>query len=92
VKDDILGTEMSTEAAIFERLRPTLARALSVSPEEITLTSSMDLTQWDSLNFLVVIYTVEKEFGFNFDRRELMELRSVEDLIRGILKREKQTP
>lgn len=76
---------MFNKAAAFQRLQQILSDKLGVPLQAITQNTSMDnLPQWDSLQFLLIIDQVEKEFGFRFKRDQLLNLRSVQDFIDNI--------
>lgn len=59
-----------------------IAQVLGVSTEEVDLDLGIgDLPEWDSLRHVVIIDTLEKEFGIKFDQADLMEVEDVSDLI-----------
>jgi len=47
-------------------------------------TTADDIREWDSLNHMVLIHSLEKKFSIKFDLFRLMELRSVDDFIHYI--------
>jgi len=47
-------------------------------------TSSADLAGWDSLNHVILIQELEKEFGLHFDLFDVLELTSVEGIVNFI--------
>lgn len=59
-----------------------IAQVLGVPAEEVDLDLGIgDLPEWDSLRHVVIIDTLEKEFGIKFDQADLMEVEDVSDLI-----------
>lgn len=44
-------------------------------------TSADDIDKWDSLNHVILIQELEKEFGMNFDLFEIIEIRDVGGII-----------
>ena len=46
--------------------------------------SAKDVEKWDSLNHLVLISTVEAEFGIKFKLKELIAMKNVGDLLSAI--------
>lgn len=44
-------------------------------------TSADDIDKWDSLNHVILIQELEKEFGFKFDLFEIIELRDIGGII-----------
>lgn len=46
--------------------------------------SAKDVAKWDSLNHMTLIATVEKEFGFKFKLKELVNMKNVGDLLTAI--------
>lgn len=44
-------------------------------------TSSSDIEQWDSMNHVVLIATIEKEFGVTFDLMEVIRISKFGDFV-----------
>ena len=42
--------------------------------------TSNDVPDWDSMNYLLFIAELEKEFGFSFTMNEVMDVKTVGDL------------
>src|ERR1700756_2010044 len=63
---------MATEQAIFEKVRATLVDALNVDDDEVTLQSRLrgDLNA-ESIDFLDIVFRLEKQFGVKSPREEL---------------------
>ena len=62
---------MSTDE-IFERVKKQLVEALSVDDDEVTPTARLqaDLNA-ESIDFLDIVFRLEREFGIKIDRNEL---------------------
>ena len=63
---------MPTQDEIFEKVRTTLVDALNVDEEEVTPTSRLkgDLNA-ESIDFLDIVFRLEKQFGVKIPREEL---------------------
>ena len=63
---------MPTEQEIFEKVRTTLVDALNVDDDEVTLDSRLrgDLNA-ESIDFLDIVFRLEKQFGVKIPREEL---------------------
>ena len=63
---------MPTEPEIFEKVRTTLVDALNVDEDEVTLASRLrgDLNA-ESIDFLDIVFRLEKQFGVKIPREEL---------------------
>ena len=48
-------------------------------------TSSVDIDQWDSLNHLNIISSVEQEFNIRFSFKEISSLKNVGDIVNVVL-------
>jgi len=61
-----------TQDEIFKRVKNQLVDALSVDEDEVTLQSRLqgDLNA-ESIDFLDIVFRLEREFGFKIDRNEL---------------------
>ncbi|MFA6924249.1 MAG: acyl carrier protein [Bacteroidales bacterium] len=46
--------------------------------------SAKDVEKWDSLSHLILISTIESEFGIKFKLKELIAMKNVGDLIQNI--------
>jgi acyl carrier protein len=63
--------------AIFKRI---ISDKTEVKPE----TASRDVHNWDSLNHVMFISEVEKVFGIRFDLIDMLELRTIADICKGV--------
>lgn len=63
---------MPTKDEIFEKVRTTLVDALNVDEDEVTLDSRLrgDLNA-ESIDFLDIVFRLEKQFGVKIPREEL---------------------
>jgi len=63
---------MPTEQEIFEKVRTTLVDALNVDDDEVTIKSRLrgDLNA-ESIDFLDIVFRLEKQFGVKIPREEL---------------------
>ena len=63
---------MPTEQEIFEKVRSTLVDALNVDDDEVTMKSRLkgDLNA-ESIDFLDIVFRLEKQFGTKIPREEL---------------------
>jgi acyl carrier protein len=63
---------MPSQAEIYEKVSATLVDALNVEQEEIKLTSTLqgDLGA-ESIDFLDIVFRLEREFGIKIPRNEL---------------------
>ena len=63
---------MPTEQEIFEKVRTTLVDALNVDEDEVTIKSRLrgDLNA-ESIDFLDIVFRLEKQFGVKIPREEL---------------------
>src|SRR4051794_19283181 len=63
---------MATEQDIFEKVRSTLVDALNVDDDEVKMSSRLraDLNA-ESIDFLDIVFRLEREFGIKIPREEL---------------------
>lgn len=72
---------------MLEKLTRILSQTLNVSPEQITLESNTNnITSWDSLAHMNVIFAIEDSFDFQFTDEELENSTSVRQLLEIISK------
>src|SRR5207302_4347098 len=66
------GGSMPTKDEIFQKVRTTLVDALNVDEDEVALTSRLraDLNA-ESIDFLDIVFRLEKQFGVKIPREEL---------------------
>jgi len=63
---------MATQAEVFEKVREALVDALGVDEDEVTMDATLfgDL-EAESIDFLDIVFRLEKSFGIKIDRDEL---------------------
>lgn len=75
------------QSQIFEKL-DTICRQIFGAAVKITEeTTSSDVENWDSMNHVVLISSIEKEFDVKFDIMEIIELDSIRGFISLIEKK-----
>ena len=47
-------------------------------------TSAEDVDNWDSLSHVLLLNEIEKEFNIQFDLEELLDFKTVEDILKSI--------
>lgn len=72
---------MTNEGSLNQQLAGTIARALQLPEEQVTISSSVEtLEEWDSLAHLMVIMEVEQGFNVQFSTEEIPQLTSAQKL------------
>jgi acyl carrier protein len=69
---------------IFNEVKSIFRRIISENVEVQPETSSRDVHSWDSLNHVLFIAEVEKIFDIRFDLSDMLEMRSIADICKGI--------
>tara|TARA_Y100000385_G_C13046514_1_gene617741 strand:+ start:183 stop:419 length:237 start_codon:yes stop_codon:yes gene_type:complete len=70
---------------IEEKVKNIIAEAIEVEVNKLDEDTAIgDLPNWDSLGQLVIINSLEKEFGIKFDPEDIMDLEDVGDMISAI--------
>ena len=63
-------------------IRELIARILNVAEEVVVDDLAVgDIPEWDSLHHMMIITSLQKEFGISFQREELIDIENVADLI-----------
>lgn len=57
--------------------------ALEINPE----TSAKDIANWDSMNHILLITEIENQFEVSFEMDDLIEMKSVGDIVAAILRK-----
>jgi acyl carrier protein len=68
----------------FEKVRGIIAEKMDIDPEEITLETSFEDMQIDSLDMVEIIMDIEEAFDVSIDAGDGMK--TVEDLVNFIAK------
>lgn len=70
---------------IEEKVKNIIAEAIDVEVNKLDEDTAIgDLPNWDSLGQLVIINSLEKEFGIKFDPEDIMDLEDVGDMIEAV--------
>jgi acyl carrier protein len=65
-----------------------IADSLEVSEDQISEDTAIgDIAEWNSLEHIVIISSLEKEFSINFDPEIIMDLEDVSDIVSAIEER-----
>ena len=70
-----------TRQEIFTRIEAISKKIFGQGTIITEETFSTDIEQWDSMNHVVLISTIEKEFGVTFDIMEVINISKFGDLI-----------
>ncbi|MCM1452585.1 MAG: acyl carrier protein [Clostridium sp.] len=69
----------------FEKLRPIIAEALNIAPEDVTESLGMeDIAEWDSMGNMAIMAAIEEKLGVEIPLDDLFELTSVSALVAEI--------
>lgn len=70
---------------ILVKVREAFKAAFDIDPELVTMqTAASDIPGWDSVGHLSLASNLETIFEISFDVDELMEMESVDDIVRVI--------
>lgn len=70
--------------SIEEKIRKIMSEILGVKENEIEEDSAIgDLANWDSLNHLKIVASIEREFGIQFTPDVLMDLEDFSDIVKA---------
>jgi acyl carrier protein len=58
-------------------------KSLEIKPE----TSAKDVANWDSMNHILLITEIESQFDVSFEMDDLIEMKSVGDIVAAILRK-----
>lgn len=70
-----------TRQEIFTRIEAISKKIFGQGTMITEETSSSDIEQWDSMNHVVLISTIEKEFGVTFDIMEVININKFGDFV-----------
>lgn len=80
-----------TNNDILQRITHTISGVLNIKPEKINRdTGSQNIHNWDSLNHIKVVVSLEEEFETEFDSEEISLMTSVEKMENIISQKLKQ--
>ncbi|MCH5284463.1 MAG: AMP-binding protein [Akkermansiaceae bacterium] len=75
----------ATDNALRERVRSRIAEMLGVAPEQLTDDTSVgDIPQWDSLMQMIMINSLESEFGIPYCQDNMLKLNTVGKIIEAV--------
>ena len=66
---------------IFDRTKEIFEKIFGAISDFSNQISANDIKKWDSLNHVILIQELEKEFGMNFDLFEIIEIKDVGGII-----------
>ncbi len=72
---------------IFTKIEVICRKIFGESTVIIEDTASADIEKWDSMNHVVLIAAIEKEFGVTFDIMEIIGITKIGDFIEMIDKK-----
>lgn len=77
-----------TESSIIEKLQEVFRdvfedKTLVINNE----TSAKDVDNWDSMNHILLITEIESQFEISFEMDDLIEMKSVGDIVATILRK-----
>ncbi len=76
------------DSKIFGEIRRIIAKVLEAPADEITQDTAIgDMDSWDSLHQLMIISTIEREYGFRFTPDVMIELEDVGDIVHAVEER-----
>lgn len=75
------------QSQIFEKLESVCHQIFGAKVRINEETASSDVENWDSMNHVVLIASIEKEFDVKFDIMEIIELDSIRGFINLIEKK-----
>ena len=77
-----------TRNEVFSLVQNIFVVTFKVDDSNITYTKNSDeLKNWDSLNHIILISSIENELEIKFPLGELMELKSVGDIVDSCMKK-----
>lgn len=79
-----------TRQEIFTRIEAISKKIFGQGAIITEETASTDIEQWDSMNHVLLISTIEKEFGVSFDIMEVIGISKFGDFVDLIEKRQIQ--
>ncbi len=71
---------------IFRRVQDIFSRVISPGVSLTQETVSRDVREWDSLSHVMFIAELEKDFGIRFELSDMLNMRSIGEICKGIEK------
>lgn len=75
-------------SSVEERLRQLVAKVLGVDPGKHASLSMSTVPEWDSMNHLLLITEIEKEFCFKFTTQEVIDVNGLDDILAVMKKKD----
>ena len=72
---------------VQEKLYSILKKLFNTNIEITNATTANDINSWDSLNHIILIKKIEDEFNMEFDLFDMIELKTVGDMVNHIKSR-----
>ncbi|GAI51699.1 unnamed protein product [marine sediment metagenome] len=73
------------------KVKEVMARVFGITVAEISDEASAEkIEQWDSINHLILVMTLEEEFGIQFDEHQIGEIINLELIIKALQSRTSQ--
>lgn len=69
---------------IFEKVKGLISEQLSVDEEEITMDTTFEDLDADSLDIVELVMAIEEEFSLDISDEEVEEIKTVGDVVRYI--------
>lgn len=66
---------------IFARIEPIAKKIFGENIRISETTTSADIEKWDSMNHVLLISSIEKEFGVTFDIMEIISIQRFGDFV-----------
>jgi len=74
-----------TNSSLLANLNAVFKRIFENPAIEITpATSAKDIHNWDSMNHILLISEIEKQFGVEFELDDLISMNTVGDILRAL--------
>lgn len=73
---------------IFARIKAISKKIFGESTVITEETASSDIEKWDSMNHVILIATIEKEFAVTFDIMEIIGISTIGDFVNLIEKKQ----
>jgi acyl carrier protein len=84
----MIGEDAMNRENVSEKIKKIMAEILEVTEDMIEDDSAIgDLDNWDSLNHLKIISSIEQEFGIQFTPDVLMDIEDFSDIVRAVEER-----
>ena len=70
---------------VLEKVQAAFKSAFDLDPQAITIsTTPGDVPAWDSMGHVALASSLERAFGLSFDVDDLMEMESVEKIVKVV--------